>query len=277
MDIETARAAFAEELRLVGHVRSQRVIEAFGTVARERFLGARPWQIYDFLEGYWELPGDDPTAAYHNVLFAIDRAKELNNGQPEFWARLLDRTEIRAGDRVYHIGAGLGYYTSILAELAGPAGSVVGVEIEPGLALRARDNLADRPNVQVIEADGAAWHPGPVDVIIVNAGATRPLPVWLDALMPGGRLLLPLTDNNGRGTVFRIDRPMLPGTYAAKVVSGVGIYPCAGARTPEGGRQVARALGEGGHRFVRSLRRDPHDAHATCWLHGDGWCLSTQP
>jgi protein-L-isoaspartate(D-aspartate) O-methyltransferase len=162
VDIDTARRAFAEELRYVAHVRSDRVIAAFATVPRECFLGARPWQVFDHADGYWEVPGDDSSAACHNVLFAIDAARELNNGQPEFWARLLDKLDIRAGDKVCHVGAGLGYYTAIIAELAG---AVVAVEIDPGLAEHARANLASRANVQVIAADGALFDPGPVDVI----------------------------------------------------------------------------------------------------------------
>ncbi len=277
MDIETRRAAFAEELRFVAHVRSDRVIAAFAAVPRDRFLGEPPWQVFDLEQGiYWEVPGVEPGSAHHNVLFAIDAARGLNNGQPEFWARLLDSIEIRPGDRVYHLGAGMGYYTAILAELVGPDGSVVATEIDPGLSERARGNLAASANVQVVNADGAAFDPGPVDVIVVNAGATHPMPVWLNALMPKGRMLLPLTAENGRGTVFRIDRLAEPVRFSAAAVSGVGIYPCAGARTPEAERRLSRALGEGGQRFVRALRLDPHPQDSSCWLHGSDYCFSVR-
>jgi protein-L-isoaspartate(D-aspartate) O-methyltransferase len=276
MDIETARAAFAEELRFVAHVQSEPVIRAFATVPRERFLGKRPWQVADLAGGYWEVPGDDPNAAYHNVLFAIDAGRGLNNGHPEFWARLLDKLEIRAGDRVYHLGAGVGYYTAILAELAGPEGSVVAAEIDPQLAERAQANLTPMPHVSVVAVDGASFDPGPVDVVVVNAGATHPVPLWLASLMPGGRMLLPLTAENGRGSVFRIERLAEPDRYGAAAVSGVQIFPCAGARTPQAGRLLARALGDGGQRFVRSLRLDSHVHDPSCWLHGDGYCLSTE-
>ena len=111
-------------------------------------------------------------------------------------------------------------------------------------------------------------------MIVVNAGATHPLPVWLNALGPAGRMLLPLTAENWRGTVFRIDRLAEPGRFSAAAVSGVGIYPCAGARTPDAERRLSRALGDGGQRFVRALRLDPHPQDGTCWLHGSGYCLS---
>lgn len=276
-DIKAARLAFAEELRYVAHVRSDRVIEAFATVPRELFVGERPWRVYDFADGYWEAPGDDPRSAYHNVLFAIDAARDLNNGQPEFWARLLDRLEIRARDRIYHIGAGTGYYTAIMAELAGHDGAVIAAEIDHSLAERARSNLASRANVQIIAADGASFEPGPVDVIVINAGATHPTPMWLAALAPGGRMLLPLTTDGWNGAVFRIERLAEQDRYGATAVSGVSIYPCAGARSIKAERLLARALAQGGQRFVRSLRLDAHAHDSTCWLHGEGYCLSTRP
>jgi protein-L-isoaspartate(D-aspartate) O-methyltransferase len=277
LDNQTARQAFAEELRYVAHVRSDRVIRAFATVEREHFLGEPPWQIYDHQDGaYWDVPDGNPATAYHNVLFAIDAARGLNNGQPEFWARLLDRLEIRAGDRVFHIGAGTGYYTAIIAELASPEGFVIAAEIDPELAARARDNLASRSNVQVVAADGTSFDPGPVDVIVVNAGATHPLPIWLSALMPEGRMLLPLTVEGRPGTVFRIDRLTGPACYGARAVSGVQIYPCAGARASQAAQLLTRALVEGGQRFVRSLRLDAHTHDNTCWLHGEGYCFSTR-
>ena len=278
MDIETRRAAFAEELRFVAQVRSGRVVAAFATVPRDRFLGDPPWQVFDLDRGgYWEVPGADPGSAYHNVLFAIDAARELNNGQPEFWARLLDLIEVRPGDRVYHLGAGVGYYTAIMAELVGSCGSVVATEIDPVLADRARGNLACLRNVEVVTTDGASFDPGPVNVLVVNAGATHPMPVWLNALVPGGRMLLPLTAENGRGTVFRIDRLAKQGRFAASAVSGVGIYPCAGARTQQAAQRLSRALGDGGQRFVRALRLDPHPQEFSCWLHGSDCCLSIRP
>jgi len=276
VDIDIARKAFANELRYAAHVRSDRVIAAFATVAREKFLGPPPWKIFDHTDGYWQVPTDDPTAACHNVLFAIDAARELNNGHPEFWARLLDKLDIRAGDKVFHVGAGLGYYTAIMAELAGADGAVIAAEIDPTLAEQARTNLASRNNVEVTATDGALFDPGPVDVIVVNAGATHPIPGWLAALLPGGRMLLPLTADNGLGTVFRIERQATPDAFAAAAVSGVRIYPCTGARSAQAARLLTRALADGGQRFVRSLRLDPHARESTCWLHGDGHCLSTR-
>ena len=275
MHTASARHAFAEELRYVAHVRGDRVVAAFAAVPREAFLGPPPWQIYDHEQGgYWTIPTSDPTALYHNVLIAIDADRGLNNGHPEFWARLLDKLDIRVGERVFHLGAGVGYYTAILAELVGLNGAVIAAEIDPALAQRAQGNLAPWPNVHVTAADGVRFDPGPINVIVVNAGATHPLPIWLRSLRQGGRLLLPLTGDNNRGTVFLIERLTTPGAFGATAISGVGIYPCAGAREPKAGRHLNRALSQGGQRFVRALRLDAHEECPACWLHGEGYCLS---
>lgn len=278
MDPAGARRAFAEELRYVAHIRCDRVVAAFAAVPREAFLGPPPWQIYDHEQGgYWTIPTSDATALYHNVLIAIDAARELNNGHPEFWARLLDKLNIRQGERVFHLGAGVGYYTAIIAELVGLDGTVIAAEIDPALARRAQGNLAPWPTAHVTAADGARFDPGPIDAIVVNAGATHPLPLWLTSLRPGGRLLLPLTADNGRGTVFLIERVTAGDTFRAAAISRVGIYPCAGAREPKAARRLRRALEQGGQRFVRALRLDAHEECPTCWLHGEGHCLSLIP
>jgi protein-L-isoaspartate(D-aspartate) O-methyltransferase len=50
--------------------------------------------------------------------------------------------DLRRGDRVIHVGCGVGYYTAIIAEVVGPSGQVIGLEIDADLAARARENLA---------------------------------------------------------------------------------------------------------------------------------------
>ena len=100
---------------------------------------------------------------------------------------------LAAGDRVYHLGAGTGYYSAIMAEVVGPSGSVVASEIHSELGALAQQNLADRANVTVYAGDGMEFDPGEGDAILINAGVSHPLPLWLDRLRPGGRMLLPIT------------------------------------------------------------------------------------
>lgn len=80
---------------------------------------------------------------------------------------------LKTGERVYHLGCGVGYYTAILAKTVGPNRGVVGVELQPELAAKAKTNLATYANVRVEAADGAAFDPGECDVILVNCGVTH--------------------------------------------------------------------------------------------------------
>jgi protein-L-isoaspartate(D-aspartate) O-methyltransferase len=282
MDLEQARRFYAAEIRAVAHLRTAALAAAFATVPRERFLGPGPWQIFDPGSGlggsYWATPDDDPRHVYHNVLVALDPARQLNNGEPAGVGRWLDALGLRPGESVLHLGCGSGYYSAILAETVGAAGRVVAVEVDPELAARSREGLAGRANVEVVHGDGADVPPGAFDAIFVNAGATHPLPAWLDGLRPGGRLVQPLTFGAdgvpvGRGFMLRVQRE--DGGYGARFLSPVGIYHCQGARDPELNRRLQEGYGRGTFLAVRALSRDPHEPGAACWLHGEGFCLQT--
>jgi protein-L-isoaspartate(D-aspartate) O-methyltransferase len=271
-----ARRWFAEELRVIGHLLNERVIDAFAAVPRERFAGPGPWRILHFADGYWTTPDDDPRRLYHNVLIALDEERRLNIGEPLLWARHFDRIGVEEGDRVLQIGTGSGYYTAILAELVGPTGEVDGIEIDASLAAKAERNLEAWPAAHVRQGDASEPIGGRWDLIVAFAGATAPHAWWLDGLADGGRLLLPLTAGNFSargGFMLRLDRR--GGGFAARSAGWVGFYPCAGARSPEGEAALDAALADpAGQQAVRSLRRDAHDKDESCWLHRDGWCLS---
>ena len=208
IDLRTARRCYAEELRFTAPVRAnEAIVAAFATVPREAFLAPGPWRLMSPLgRGSFMSPDADARHVYHDVLVAIDEARDLNNGQPSLWAFLYDQLEIRAAAHVVHVGCGTGYYSAILAELVGAAGRVSAYEVDPDLAAAARANLAPWPQAQLFAGDGGAHDPGACDVIVVNAGVTHPAAVWLDALVPGGRLLMPLTGEHGRGAFLKVER-----------------------------------------------------------------------
>ena len=194
MDATELRRTYAEKIRDLAGTHSAALTRAFAAVPRERFLGPRPWRLLHPGPklGYQEAPDARLEHIYDDVLVAIDPARHLNNGQPSAHAKWIEAAGPQPGQSVLHIGCGTGYYTAILAELVGPAGRVVAVEIDSGLAERARACLAPWPQVRVETGDGSRPQ-GPHDVIYVNAGATHARREWLAALLPGGRLLLPLT------------------------------------------------------------------------------------
>jgi len=202
MRVGDCRRFYAEEVRFAANLHSPSLIEAFARVPRERYLGPPPWQIgsadqaalaFSGLVSPSSITTEDPRDLYHNVAVVLDAARNINNGQPSALARWIDALDLKTGERLYHLGCGVGYYTAIMAEVVGPRGSVVGSEVNHELAVRARENLSGYPQVSVHSGDGAAFDPGPCDAMLINAGVTHPHPLWLERLREGGRLVLPLT------------------------------------------------------------------------------------
>jgi protein-L-isoaspartate(D-aspartate) O-methyltransferase len=273
--MEQTRHFYAEELCRINRISSLAIRDAFATVPRERFVGPGPWIIQSSGTS-WFTEGADPRQIYRDALIVLDESKRLNNGQPSLWAFHLDLLDVRPGDHVLHLGCGTGYYSAILAELTGPAGKIIAVEIDEGLAARARVALEPWPQVTVIHADGSR---GPFDLaddIVVSAGATHPLAAWLAALKPEGKLLFPLTSTRGPGTMAYVTRKGAD-LFAAMLCGSVFFVDFEGARDPALSSELARALKRDEGANVRSLRCDPHPQDSTCWLHGNAWCFSRRP
>jgi protein-L-isoaspartate(D-aspartate) O-methyltransferase len=275
-----ARRWFAEDLRVSCHVTSPAILEAFATVSRERFLGPGPWTMRGLFEGGAYSPGgDDPALVYHNVSIAIDPSRDLYNGQPGLVARWLEDLAIPRGARVAHVGSGTGYYTAILGQLVGPSGRVWAMEVDPQLAERAKANVAEWPWIEVAHGDGRAGLPRRVDVVLIHAGATHVLDEWLDALVDGGRLLVPLTGampamgaTLGKGMMLRVTRR--GPDWTAHVGSMVAVYSLVGGRDDAMNAALGKAMMTGALTKATRLRRDAHEAGAECVLHGATCCLS---
>ncbi len=84
-----------------------------------------------------------------------------------------------------------GYYTAILSELVGAQGHITAIEYDAILAERAKENLADRKNVEVVQGNGCKWPKEETDIIYVNFAIPRPAAPWIENLSEGGRLIFP--------------------------------------------------------------------------------------
>ncbi|MBR0858437.1 protein-L-isoaspartate O-methyltransferase family protein [Bradyrhizobium liaoningense] len=279
--LAAARRWYAEDLRYKAPVlRNPQLIEAFASVPREQFVGPGPWRIisdpYD--NDAFLTPDADPRWLYHDVLVTIDASRNLNNGMPGFWARNLENLDIARGERVLQVGAGTGYYSAVLADLVGPAGRVTAVETDPALAAQARANLASWPQVDVVSGDGRTVDVGELDIVIVFAGSTNPSPLWLDRLVEGGRLLMPLTSESWRGFLLRVIRH--GDRFEACSIGGVAVYPCTSGRDEDAGRRLHAAL-EGlppGKVPIRALHvGDPRpDEAEKVWFQAQGFWLERE-
>lgn len=159
------------------------VLDAFDTVSRERFV---PHGREDF--------------AY------IDQALRLGPQRvmpaPMLLARLIQALAAGPGQRFLDVGAGYGYGAAILGSLGAKG---VALEPDPALAAGARERLADRPGVTVMEAplDSGAADAGPFDAILVNGRVEVRPQTLLDLLSDGGRLACVMgRDRAAKATLF---------------------------------------------------------------------------
>jgi len=271
---------------MVANLRSADVVEALATVPRERFLPAGPWTVKseaDFQSPPRQTADADPRHVYHNVGIGIDPSRTLFNGAPALLSMAIDALAPAAGGRVLHVGTGLGYYTAILAHCVGASGRVVGIEVDADLAEATRANLSPYPWAEIRHDNGT----GPFgddetfDAILINAGVTHPQPAWLDALAPGGRMVLPLTVGMpamgpiSKGPLVLMTRGTDPAVFDVRMLTFVAIYSAIGLRDPAIEPAFGKALAANPFPPLKSYRRDAHDPGPACWLHTDHGCLTT--
>lgn len=142
---------------------------------------------------------------------AFDGPLDIGSGQTGSQPRTVDDMlrllDVRPGQRVLDVGAGSGWTTALLAHLVGPAGSVLGVELEPDLVDLGADNVA---------ATGRRWAsvrlatPGvlgdpdgaPYDRVLVSAMADELPEALVAQLADDGVLVVPVA-----GTMLRVSNP----------------------------------------------------------------------
>jgi protein-L-isoaspartate(D-aspartate) O-methyltransferase len=177
IDFAAARRMMVDGQIRTSDVTDSRIIGAMLEIPREKFL---PGEQAAF--AYFDL--DVPASA------ACPPAPARQLLKPMVLAKLIQAAEIAQADRVLDVGCASGYSTAVLARLAG---SVIGLEEDPGLAERAAQNLhaLGAPGAQVVTGPlSAGWAAqAPYDVIFLN-GAFETLPAaLLRQLKDGARLV----------------------------------------------------------------------------------------
>jgi protein-L-isoaspartate(D-aspartate) O-methyltransferase len=283
IDLTAQRRFFAEEIETICNLRTPALVEALATVAREAFLRPGPWVIRgeaDLMGPARQTPDDHPRRVYHNLSIAIDPARQLFNGAPGIVSVAIDALGLRAGQRVLHVGCGLGYYSAVIAHTVGQDGRVIAIDVDEALASEARDKLASRRWVEVRHGNGVDLANEIYDAILVNAGTTHPHEAWLAALAPGGRLVLPLTFTMdamgpiGKGVLALVTSTADRNVYDARPVAPIAVYSAIGIRDAALNDKLREAFTRSFWPSFKTLRRDPHEAQPSCWLHGERFCLS---
>jgi protein-L-isoaspartate(D-aspartate) O-methyltransferase len=274
-----ARRWFAEDLRVSSPVvHNPAVIDAFAKVPREEYLGSGPWRIHSRLQV--GAVHTSPSAAlheiYHDVLVSLDEKRGLNSGLPSLWAFVFDHLNITPGQTILQVGAGVGYFTAILAELTGCEGRVIAYEIDEELARRAQGNLARYAHVEVISGDATQAVDLPnLDVVVAFAGVTHVPERWLSNLSDAGRMALPFTGEDQWGFMMLLERA--GDTFPVRSLALCGFYHCGGARRSDEEKALTAALkaarGKLGDLAQYHRGRPEHDTD-NAWLITDAYWIS---
>lgn len=180
--------------------------------------------------------------------------------QPYIVALMIEAAEVRPGDRVLEIGAGSGYAAAVLGHIAD---SVHTVERHEPLAETARDNLekAGVGNVEIHLGDGTLGWPAaaPYDAILVAAGGPSVPASLKSQLKPGGRLVIPVGEEDSPQRLRKLARKG-DDTWDDADIGGVRFVPLIGAQgwTEDGRRSASTHVP--GHNSGKSLPQMIADA-----------------
>ena len=149
---------------------------------------------------YWSRAYDD---------HPLPIGEEQTISQPYMVALMSEALLLCGGERVLEVGTGSGYQSAVLAEMGV---HVVSLERLPALSEHARQvlgSLGYLERVQLEVGDGTlGWEAGaPYDAIVVTAGSPQiPRPL-VGQLAEGGRLVLPMGDEDVQTLVRLVRAP----------------------------------------------------------------------
>jgi protein-L-isoaspartate(D-aspartate) O-methyltransferase len=180
------RERMVERLRDQYRIRDGNVLEAMRQVPRHFF-------VPEALRG----------RAYGDHALPIDANQTIS--QPFIVARMTELLELDKKSRVLEIGAGSGYQTAVLAQLAA---QVYAIERIGELAREAQSRIRELGiyNATVKAFDGTlGWSAhGPYDGILVAAGGPKVPEPLIAQLKIGGRLVIPVGETRESQTLVRV-------------------------------------------------------------------------
>jgi len=187
-EYQIPRERMIQHLRTHYKIHDERVLDAMRLVPRHFFV-----------------PDALKSQAYKDNALPI--ASKQTISQPFIVARMTELLELNNQSKILEIGAGSGYQTAILAQMAK---TIYAVERVSLLAEEANKRLQQLniKNVSLRCADGTnGWESNaPFDGILVAAGSPSMPEPLLKQLKTGGRLVIPIGDNPKSQKLIRVTR-----------------------------------------------------------------------
>jgi protein-L-isoaspartate(D-aspartate) O-methyltransferase len=243
------RNKVVDELCADGNISSPEVEAVMRKVPRHAFIP--------------DTPLDKAYETYAAVITKTDEhGVQLSSvSAPQIQAMMLEQAQVKPGMRVLEVGSG-GLNAAYLAELVGPSGEVITVDIDSSVTDRASRLLEENgyDKVRVVTADAAEPLPiGEVDVVMVTAGTWDIAPAWIAQLKQGGRLVVPL---RMRGLTRSIAFTQVTGEHGPYLESEsariCGFVPMQGSTAHREELLLVNGTPEIGLKFDDGLPADPH-------------------
>jgi protein-L-isoaspartate(D-aspartate) O-methyltransferase len=177
---DMARRKMVEDQLIGKGIKDERVLAAMRKVPRHLFVE----------EAFRE-------RAYGDHALPIGEKQTIS--QPYMVALMTEALALSGSEKVLEIGAGSGYQTAILAELAARVCSIERIRIFVSKAWKMMEELGYR-NTIIRQADGSfGWKDeAPFDAILVAAGGPNIPAALIDQLKIGGRLVIPVGERNAQ-------------------------------------------------------------------------------
>jgi len=208
---QSERDGMVERQLVARGVRDEHVLRAMRTVPRERFVDER-------LAAF----------AYDDSPLPIEAGQTIS--QPFMVAWMIEAAEVAPGDHVLEVGAGSGYASAVLAQIAATVHAIERHALLTRIARERLDALACT-NVHLRTGDGTLGWPeaAPFDAILVAAAGPQVPHPLKEQLHLGGRLLMPL-DVGAPGGTQQLLRVVRRGEdeFEQEVLGGVAFVPLIG-------------------------------------------------
>lgn len=187
-EYQIPRERMIQHLRTHYKIADERVLDAMRVVPRHFFV-----------------PDALKSQAYKDNALPI--ASKQTISQPFIVARMTELLELNNQSKILEIGAGSGYQTAILSQLAKTIYAIERVSLLAEEANRRLQQLNVK-NVSLRCADGTnGWESNaPYDGILVAAGSPSMPEPLLKQLKNGGRLVIPIGDNPKSQKLIRVTR-----------------------------------------------------------------------